>query len=248
VTDAPASPALPLLLEDGPLLVFDKPAGIPTQTSHAGAHSVENLARDYLRANYEKKGKVYLGIPHRLDRPVSGAICFARNSKAAARLSEEFEKRQVKKIYLALLEGRLPQTKGMLVDRVRKLPGEARSEIVPDDVEAGDAKEARLLYRVRRIFETAAGEPRTLAEIELVTGRMHQIRLQFSSRGFPVVGDTQYGGKTPLPPRLPDDERSRPILLHAESLQLLHPVRYDPVAVSAPLPHWWNEWLPDEPE
>lgn len=229
---------LAVLLEDGPLLAVNKPAGLPTQSSHANVPSLEQAVREYLRETYDKPGNVYLGIPHRLDRPVSGVILFSRNSKGAARLAEQFEQREVRKIYWGVLRGHLPQPRGLLFDKLRKLPDEPRAEVVPDDSEAEDAKDAQLLYRVLSTFpEDENGPPRTLVEIELITGRMHQIRIQFGSRGFPVLGDTLYGD--PSPDTAAGTEPIETILLHARSIELKHPVRYEPLKITAPLPDWW---------
>jgi 23S rRNA pseudouridine1911/1915/1917 synthase len=230
---------LELLLDDGPLLAVNKPAGIPTQSPTPP--SLDCSVRECIKRETGKPGNVYLGIPHRLDRPVSGVVVFARNSKCAARLAEQFAERQVKKTYWGLLEGVLPQKRGMLVDRLRKNPLSLRTEIVDDEDESERTKEARLLYRILETFPEHELGPHTLVEIELITGRMHQIRIQFGSRGFPIVGDTLYGSQTRLEPLDRNDDGSRPIFLHARELKLLHPIRYDELTVAAPLPAFWPE-------
>lgn len=216
---------LSILLEDGPLLVVNKPAGVPTESASPETDSLVTRAKDYLREKYQKPGNVYLGIPHRLDQPVSGAIVFARNSKCAGRLSEQFAARSVRKIYWAALRNRPEQEQGLLHDWMRKVPRTARAEGVdPNDP---DAKEARLKY------EILPGEydGLTVCRVELITGRMHQIRWQLASRGFPILGDELYGGER--------TEDVPGIALHARELLFLHPIRYDPVSVIAPLPGWW---------
>lgn len=230
---------LELLLDDGPLIAVNKPAGIPTQSPTPP--SLDHSVREWIKQETEKPGNVYLGIPHRLDRPVSGVVVFARNSKCAARLAEQFAERQVKKTYWAMLEGVLPQTRGMLVDRLRKNPLSKKTEIVDDEDESEGTKEARLLYRILESFSEHESGSRTLVEIELITGRMHQIRIQFGSRGFPVLGDALYGSQTRLEPLYPDDDGSRPIFLHARELKLQHPIRYDELTIAAPLPEFWPE-------
>ena len=224
-----------ILLEDGPLLAVNKPVGIPTQSANESIPSVERLVKQYIRETANKPGNVYLGIPHRLDRVSTGVMVFARNSKTAARLAEQFAERSVRKIYLAAIEGTLPQEQGLLHDTMRKVPDQPRSEIVEE--EADGAKEARLTYRQIKTWSDNEGAVRSLVEIELLTGRMHQIRLQFGSRGFPVVGDTLYGGTSRI---VSDDEEPR-ILLHAHQLTLKHPIRYDEVTITAPLPDDWPE-------
>jgi 23S rRNA pseudouridine1911/1915/1917 synthase len=278
-----------LLLEDGPLIAVNKPAGILTEGIPSGEQTMVGLVKAWLADRYQKPGNVYLGIPHRLDRATSGTMVFTRNSKAAARVAEQFEKRQVSKTYWALLEKRPENDSGLLVDWLLKVPDQAISEVVSEGT--AKAKEARLEYRVLREFKG-----RWLVEVLLLTGRMHQIRVQFASRGCPVVGDTKYGGsewlgagsmigetapaEIPAPaevlasaeiPVVVPDEATVPdetvsaesgsasnaamalvrqpasdirIALHARSLSLLHPIRYDKLTLETPVPAWWD--LSDE--
>lgn len=226
---------LEVLLEDGPVIAVNKPAGLLTQGVPVGISTLEAQVKAYLKEKHNKPGNVYLGVPHRLDRVASGVVIFARNSKAAARLAEQFRERQVKKIYWTVVEGRPDDNSGELIDWLRKVPDQARAEIVPPDTEG--AKECRLRYRVM--------EPReglSLLEIELGTGRMHQIRVQLASRGWPVVGDVLYGAKQSPFEVSSADPLHAPIALHARSLTFLHPVRYDSVAVIAPLPVGWTQF------
>src|SRR3954453_8549686 len=132
------SPAV--LFEDNHCLAVAKPAPLLTQGVPAGLPTLEGWAKDYLRAKYAKPGNVYLGVPPRLDRPVSGVVLFARNSKAAARLAEQFQRHQVTKVYWALVDGTVGPAKGVWQDWLRKLPDEARTEIALADVEG--AKQA----------------------------------------------------------------------------------------------------------
>ncbi len=216
-----------ILFEDNHCLAVNKPTGIQTQGVPGGTLSLETRVRDYLREKYNKRGRVYLGIPHRLDRPVSGVILFAKQTKSAQRLAEQFNNRQVTKIYWALVEGKIVPENGEWIDWIRKIKNEARVEITKKDVEG--AKEAKLNYRC---LQYQNGN--SLLEIDLITGRMHQIRVQASSRGFPILGDKLYGGKPPL--------QNHEIALHARSLQFLHPVRFEPITVTAPLPDFWEEF------
>ena len=214
-----------VLLEDGPILAINKPAGLLTQAP-PGVPSLEAEVKAWLKERHDKPGNVYLGIPHRLDRGVSGVIVFTRNSKAAARMAEQFEQRSVRKVYWAVVEGIPDPASAELTDWILKLPEQSRAEIVPA-VTPG-ARGCRLSYRV-----LATRENTSLVEIEPHSGRMHQIRVQFASRGWPVLGDTQYGST-----RSPFLEEQR-IALHAHSLTFQHPVRYDPLTVTAPLPDDW---------
>jgi 23S rRNA pseudouridine1911/1915/1917 synthase len=226
-------PAVEVLCEDGPVIAVNKPHGIITQGAPRGIESLVDLVRQYLKQKYEKAGNVYLGIPHRLDRPVSGVVVFSRNSKCAARLAEQFAKRQVKKRYVAVLERPPEQPAGDLVDWIAKVPDHSRVNIV--DAQHPDAKQARLSYRT---LQTRQG--RALVEVDLGTGRMHQIRIQFASRGCPIVGDEQYGGRGPFPGFSGHDRTLAPIALHARELTILHPIRYDELVIRAPLPQLWK--------
>jgi 23S rRNA pseudouridine1911/1915/1917 synthase len=227
---------LQILCEDGPVLAVNKAAGLLTQGAvYGNPPSVESLVKSYLKRRYDKPGNVYLGVPHRLDRPVSGVLLFARNSKAAARLSEQFHERQVRKIYWALVEGTPTPPEGVLLDWLRKVPNEARAEVVAPG--APDARECCLEYRT-----LARGDVGTLLEVTPGTGRMHQIRLQLASRGWPIIGDGQYGARTALPAPPPVGRASLPIALHARKLSFLHPIRYDEMTVAAPLPNVWPDF------
>ena len=155
--------SLDILCEDGPILAVNKPAGLLTLGAVAGVPTLERLVKQFLREKYEKPGNVYLGIPHRLDRPVSGVIVFARNSKAAARLAEQFRERQVRKIYWALVE-RIPDSPaGELVDWLLKTPDQAHVEVVSS--QAAGAREARLRYCTLKTDVAGEQENRTLLEI-----------------------------------------------------------------------------------
>lgn len=226
-----------ILLEDGPLLAVDKPAGLLTQGVPGGIPTVEAWVREYLKERYHKPGNVYLGIPHRLDRPVSGVMIFARNSKAAARLAEQFRERTVRKWYLGLVTGCPEIPSGTLVDWLLKDAAAAHVTVVPEGTP--DARRAELRYEVLQTMG-----PRSLVRVELLTGRMHQIRVQLAHRGWPIVGDRQYGSTedVPLPSAMPG-ERHDAILLHAERLELRHPIRYDDLKITAPIPSFWEPWL-----
>jgi 23S rRNA pseudouridine1911/1915/1917 synthase len=229
---------LSILYEDNHCLAVAKPAPLLTQGVPPGVPTLEGLAKAYLKERYGKKGNVYLGIPHRLDRPVSGVVLFARNTKAARRLAEQFQSRQVRKVYWAAVgvspRGDLPPDEGIWEDFLLKVRDEARGVVVT--AETAGARRAVLRYReLRRRLEGA------LLEIEPETGRMHQIRVQAASRGWPVLGDVLYGSEQPFGPaaELP---RDRVIALHARSLTFLHPIRYEPLTVTAPLPPYWGQW------
>lgn len=226
-------PPLEILFEDNHCLAVAKPAPLLTQSASPDVPSLEGMVKTYLKERYQKPGNVYLGTPHRLDRPVSGAIVFARNTKAARRLAEQFQQRQVTKIYWAAVKGEVQPEEGVWEDWLNKIAEEARTERVAPDTPG--ARHARLRYR-----RLVLGPDTSLLELTPETGRMHQIRVQAAGRGWPVRGDVLYGSRQPFGPtaELP---RDRIIALHARSLTFLHPIRYEPVTVTAPLPAVWND-------
>ncbi len=224
-------PGFEVLYDRGPCLVVNKPAGLLTQAP-AGIDSLEVRVKDFYRRREQKEGKIYLGVPHRLDRPVSGAIVLARHVRAAQRISRQFEDRTISKLYWAVVEGKVEPDEGTWTDYLHKRHGMAQAIVVPADDERG--KRAVLHYRV-----LARLEERTWLEIELETGRTHQIRIQSASRGHAVVGDTQYGATQPFGEQY-EDERLRTIALHARGLGFSDPMTREPVSVVAPTPVAWN--------
>jgi 23S rRNA pseudouridine1911/1915/1917 synthase len=230
---------LNVLYEDNHCLGVDKPAGLSTQAP-PGVPSLETLARAYLKEKYHKPGNVYLGVPHRIDRPVSGVVLFARQTTSARRLAEQFRNRQVRKVYWALVEpsatGQLPPEEGTWEDWLLKVPDQARAM----RVEPGSPGARQALLRFRRL---QVGDWGAWLRIEPQTGRMHQIRIQAGSRGWPVVGDELYGARLPFgPPREPGGPSM--IALHARTLVFLHPIRFEPITVTAPLPAVWQALVP----
>ncbi len=210
---------------------MNKPGGLLTQAP-PGIDSLELRTKHFLKVRDEKPGKVYLGVPHRLDRPVSGVITVVKNVRAAQRISRQIEDRAVTKTYWAVVAGQVESSTGQWEDTMRKVPGEARSELVADD--HPQAKLARLKYR-----RIAGNNSVTLLEIDLITGRTHQIRLQCGSRGLPILGDELYGSTEAFGPKTPD-LRKRWIALHARRLAFEHPISKQPVDQTAPLPIWWE--------
>lgn len=233
MTNSP--PAIDILYEEGPCLVVAKPAGLLTQAP-PGVDSMEARIKAFLKEREQKPAGVYLAVPHRLDRPVSGAMVFAKHVRAARRLSEQFEARSVRKIYWACVAGDVSPEAGTWSDLVRKIPDRPLAEIVSADQSKDfpDARPAVLHYRVRGKATWGSW-----LEIELETGRMHQIRLQAASRGHAVLGDHLYGSDIPFGEQHAD-ERLRSIALHARSLAFHHPMTHEPVQVVAPLPEDWQ--------
>jgi 23S rRNA pseudouridine1911/1915/1917 synthase len=229
------SKVIDILYEEGPCLAVAKPTGLLTQAP-PGIDSMEARIKAFLKERKQKPGGVYLAVPHRLDRPVSGAMVFAKHVRAARRLSEQFEARSVRKVYWACVAGEVSPESGTWTDFVRKIPDRPLAEIIPAEQakEFPDVRPAVLHYRVRG--QAAWG---TWLEIELETGRMHQIRLQAASRGHAVLGDLLYGSGIPFGEQHAD-ERLRSIALHARSLAFHHPMTHEPVQVFAPLPVNWQ--------
>lgn len=222
-----------ILYDEGPCLIVNKPAGLLTQAP-LGIDSLELRVKRFIKQREGKSGEIYLGVPHRLDRPVSGAIVFARHVRAARKISEQFEGRTVQKTYWALVAGQPVEERGTWTDYLQKIDGEPRTVIVEQNNPAG--KVAILHFRVMQTLPQG-----TLLEIELETGRTHQIRVQCASRGLPLLGDSLYGSQLTFGP-WSDDERARLISLHARSIRLRHPMTREPLHVIAPLPELWRDY------
>ena len=220
-----------ILIEDGAVFIMNKPGGLLTQAP-PGIDSLELRTKNFLKVRDEKPGKVYLGVPHRLDRPVSGAITVVKNVRAAQRISKQIQEHLVTKTYWAVVAGTVDQDHGTWEDYMRKVPGEARSELTADN--HPDAKLAQLEFRT-----LAQNDGRTLLEIKLITGRTHQIRLQCGSRGLPILGDELYGSSDSFGPET-SDVRKRWIALHARRLAFEHPISKTPIDQTAPLPDYWH--------
>jgi len=221
-----------VLFEDHHLIAVNKPAGVMTQAP-AGIPSLEADVKAYIKEKYAKPAGVYLGIPHRLDRPVSGVIVFCRNTKAAQRVAEQFQQHRVTKVYWGLVEGTVAEDVGEWRDFVRKVGDEARGEVVAPDAEG--AKEAITAYRVLR-----RDADLTLLELIPRTGCMHQLRIQSAARGHPVMGDVLYGSTRPFGP-VAELSRDRIIALHARRLVFEHPFRKVSVELEAPVPNYWPD-------
>lgn len=211
-----------ILYEDNHLLVVNKKAGQLVQGDQTGRATLLEEAKDWLKEKYHKPGNVFLGLVHRLDRPASGVVVLARTTKAASRLSEEIRSRRPRKTYWAQIAGEVPP-EGQFVDQLE------RNEFTSQVVTKPEGKEARLSYK--RLNYTKGV---SLVEISLETGRHHQIRVQFSHRGFPILGDRRYGSKQPFG----DDS----IALHAREMIIRHPtLRKEMSFVADPDDNWLSQ-------
>jgi len=212
---------LQVLYEDNHLIAVLKPAGVLVQGDRSRVPSLMDMTKEYIRSKYGKPGKVFLGLVHRLDRPVSGVVLFARTSKAAARLSEQWRARSVKKVYWALVHGAMEPREGTLTSYLLRGP---KGTVVGGKTDPGVQK-ALLSYRTLHV---AGGL--SLLEVILHTGRKHQIRVQLAAAACPIVGDVKYGA--PPPPA------DRGLRLAARSLTFTHPTRGETLTIEAPRPEW----------
>jgi 23S rRNA pseudouridine1911/1915/1917 synthase len=217
---------LDVLWEDNHLLGLNKPCGWPSAHFEGSDQTMDQLAKAYLKEKYQKPGNVFLGVVHRLDRPVSGCLLFARTSKGAARLSEQFRESAVEKVYWAVIEDAANtfQESGSMEDWLYHDDRSQKVDVVEPD--APGAKLAKLHYTVR-----VRKQNRVLVELRPQTGRKHQLRVQLSTRGYPILGDAKYGSTQRI---------SVGIALHARSLAVMHPTTSAPVELKAPVPKHWR--------
>ena len=219
---------LRVLYEDNHLLVVDKPSGWPSAHADGDTDTVDRLAKDYLRDKYQKPGNVFLGVVHRLDKPVSGCLMFARTSKAAARLSEQFRGGAVEKEYWAVAEPAAAAPPwpdaGTLTDFLAH--DDAAHRVVVTKSGAAGGKLSKLFFEVR-----ARHAGLLWLVLRPQTGRKHQLRVQLASRGTPIYADAKYGSPHTL---------GHAIALHARQVTILHPTRAVPLTLTAPVPKHWR--------
>lgn len=213
-----------VLFVDNHLLALQKPAGLLCQPNHTEDPSLEAQGKAWVKGHFKKPGNVFLHAVHRLDRPVSGVVLFARTDKALTRLNASMRSGHFRKIYVALIEGALPKDEGVLEHDLVKEEFYARHASLDEK----EAKKCLLKYKAIR-----KSSHFSLVEIELMTGRYHQIRAQLSATGHPIVGDRKYGSKV----------SSETLHLHHASLEFPHPVTREIVVVRAPCPAGWDDWF-----
>lgn len=217
-----------ILYEDNHVVAVNKSPGIPLQGDESRDRSLFDTVKSYLKETYRKPGNVFLGIVHRLDRPVGGIVLFAKTSKGASRLSEQFRERRVKKIYDALVVGRPQCDSGVLVHYILK--DQAINKVRIFDRPTDGALRAELSYRVEK-----SSKRYSLLKIELMTGRPHQIRAQLAALGCPIVGDVKYGGEPWVNPA--------GIALQAGFLAFETATTRERKELSLPVPSFWLELL-----
>lgn len=209
-----------IIYEDNHLLVVEKPVNILSQEDETGDPDMLTTLKAYIKERYGKPGRVWLGLVHRLDRPVGGCMAFAKTSKAASRLSEQVRTRSFKKTYLAVISGQPAAAEGRLEDFLLK---DAETNTVR--VVKGETPRARLALLDYRVLETAGGL--SLVEVRPETGRPHQIRVQLSHMGHPLYGDRKYGGK---------DLRGQQPALWSYAIALEHPTKHEELTFRCPPP------------
>ena len=227
----PKPQGLEILHDDGLSLVLNKQGGLLTQ-GPPDVDSVEFRLKQWFRQQNPEAKKIYCGVPHRLDRPVSGAMVFCRNPEGTRHISGQFQHRSVEKVYWAVVKGEVNPVSGTWTDFMRKLPDQAKSETCNE--QHPDAQLARLKYQV-----LTQNQDLSWLKIRLETGRTHQIRVQASSRGWPILGDQLYDSTVPFGPELAD-LRTRWIALHARSLTFDHPTLNKRLTIEAPLYEAWR--------
>lgn len=217
---------LNVLFEDNHIIVVEKIVNIPSQADKTGDLDMLTIIKDYIKEKYNKPGNVYLGLVHRLDRPVGGVMVFAKTSKAAARLSEQVRVKEFEKKYLVVVNGKLEHKKGTFEDYLLKNEKKNMSRVVPENTK--NAKYANLDYEVLKYNEEIN---LSVVKVHLHTGRHHQIRVQFSSRDHSIYGDQKYGGRG----------HGKQINLWAYSLSFYHPISKEKMEFKV-LPEFVGSW------
>jgi 23S rRNA pseudouridine1911/1915/1917 synthase len=218
---------LQVLFEDNHLIIVNKRAGDITQGDKTGDKPLSDVVKEYVKEKYNKAGNVFLGVVHRLDRPTSGVIIFARTSKALERLNKMLRDKIISKTYWAVIKSHPKNEKDTLINFLKKNPKNNKSSVYTKEIT--DSKKAILHYNVIKKLDNYS-----LVEIDLETGRHHQIRAQLSFIGFPIKGDLKYGFNR--------SNKDGSIHLHARKIEFIHPVTKEQISVIAPTPKEviWN--------
>lgn len=216
-----------VLYEDNHIIAVNKTCSEIVQGDKTGDQPLSDLLKDYLKERYSKPGNVFVGVAHRLDRPVSGVVIFAKTSKCLTRLNDMFRNGEVDKVYWAIVKNKPPQPEGKLEHYLVR--NEKKNMSFANEKEVPNSKKAILTYR-----QIAHSDNYYLLEIKLLTGRHHQIRCQLAKIGCPIKGDLKYG--------FPRSNKNGGISLHARSASFVHPVSSLPINIVAPLPLDDNLW------
>jgi len=235
-----------VLYEDNHIIAVVKPAGLLTQGDRSGEPSLMDEVRKYLKEKYKKPGNVFLGLVHRLDKPVQGIVLFGKTSKGAGRLSEQFRNHTIQKTYHAIVSGKMEQNRGEIKEKVNKISffaeGFAKKtdeELLEEIKKATKTRTAELSWEVVPAKLAGAhrgvGQDYTLLKIKPQTGRFHQIRIQMANMGHPILGDVKYGAKNPLP--------DKNIALAATAISFKSATENKTVSLEIPLPAEWDKYL-----
>lgn len=221
---------LHVLYEDNHIIIVNKRSGDITQGDKTGDKPLNETTKDYLKDKYKKKGNVYLGVVHRLDRPTSGVIIFAKTSKALERLNKMLREKKIKKTYWAIIKGKPDKIKDTLINFLKKNSKNNKSSVYNKEIK--DSKKAVLHYKLIKILDNYS-----LLQLDLETGRHHQIRAQLSHIGHPIKGDLKYG--------FDRSNKNGSIHLHARKIEFVHPVSKENISIIAPTPNdaIWNACL-----
>lgn len=224
-----------VVYEDNHIIIVSKRAGILVQGDSTGDRTLTNAVKEYIKKKYDKPGDVFLHPVHRLDRPVSGLVIFARTSKGLERMMEVFRKREIQKTYWAVVRKKPANEKGKLTHWLVK--DEKRNVVTAHDTEVNGSQKAELYYKVLGTINK-----HYLLEVEPISGRPHQIRVQLASMGCPIRGDLKYGYDRP--------NADGSINLHARRLYFTHPIKKEPIICKAAVPPipFWEEFLELDPE
>lgn len=210
-----------ILYEDNHIIAVNKPSGVLVQPDKQGSLALEEMVKDYIKQKYNKPGDVFLGVCHRIDRPVSGVVIFAKTSKALARINEMFKNKEIKKTYWAVVAAMPPALSGHLVHWLKK--NEQKNISYAHEQQVSGSLKSELEYKWLKSIENYH-----LLEINPHTGRHHQIRVQLSKIGSPIKGDTKYGTGR--------GNKDRRIHLHSRKAEFIHPVKKEKIEIIAPVP------------
>ena len=217
---------LKVIYEDNHIIVVEKPVNIPSQADKTGNIDLLTIIKQYIKEKYQKPGNVYLGLVHRLDRPVGGVMVFAKTSKAASRLSNQVREKQFEKTYLTIVNGKMEQNTGTLEDYLYKDERNNKSKVVPEGT-----KNSKLAILDYEVLKYAPELDLSVLKIHLHTGRHHQIRVQLSSRNHSIYGDQKYGGRG----------HGKQITLWAYELKFYHPITNEQITFHS-IPEMTGSW------
>ena len=216
-----------ILYEDNHIIVINKPPRIPVQGDKTGDESLLDITKKYIKKEYKKPGNVYLGLPHRIDRPTSGIVVLSKTSKSLSRMTALFREKKITKKYWAIVKNKLEPIQGSLVNFLKKNKSINKSFVSIHEKKGYVT--AELKYK---LIQTLANY--FLYEVKLITGRHHQIRVQLSHAGSPIKGDIKYGSKR--------TNKNGSIHLHSRSIKFIHPIKKEEISITAPPPKHDQIW------